>query len=315
MYDLAVLRGMRELLGQTSLQEGDNISFSMLKNALPDLADEEIEEMIWSADSAENKGGGKLVDFGMVLAVLRTPTGEPCEIPSRPLLESKAYVDWVQIRRNADWVRDTVIDFREATDWIPPQRRKSEHGLEFTPFVSEEKEETKIPDTCAAKLLLLLDYPESSVAANNLSLVMGIMILVSVLTLFIEPLSLNLQDETISDGEKTVWTVFEAFFTALFTIEYVLTFAVCNALGTQTHLEFLRTPMRVCDVLAVMPFYIDMAVDAEQAEFRLFRIARLMRLSRLVRLGRLAKRSATFAPIAMILVVIWGIYMKNGLKE
>jgi len=177
-----------------------------------------------------------------------------------------------------------------------------------------KKDDAEVPITTKGKILMILDYPESSVAANRWSLGMGLLILVSVLTLFLEPL-ISPKNANPSDDEKAIWLAFEAFFTAIFTIEYIVTLAVCDGLGTQTKIQFVKEPMRICDLVAVLPFYIDLAVDADQEEFRLFRIARLMRLSRLMRLGRLAKKSASFAPVAMILVVIWGIYMKNGLKE
>jgi len=40
-----------------------------------------------------------------------------------------------------------------------------------------------------------------------------------------------------------------------------------------------------------------------------------MRLARVVRLGRLARRWAVFAPIAVVFLVIWGIFLKNGLSS
>merc|ERR1719313_3234818 len=91
----------------------------------------------------------------------------------------------------------------------------------------ERAEREAVPDTWQARLLLLLEYPESSKAANILSVVMGLLIMVSVMTIFLEPL-VSPDDEPISDTEQKVWYAFEFFFTMLFTVEYLLTLAVCN---------------------------------------------------------------------------------------
>jgi len=168
------------------------------------------------------------------------------------------------------------------------------------------------PDTCRARLHLLLDYPESSNAASRWSVLMGMLIMVSVLTLLTRPL-ISPVDEPMDATEEAVWETFERVFTALFTMEYLVRFSVANALGNQTFVGFLRSPMNICDIVAILPWYVDAIIGSSAEEFRLIRIARLMRLARLARLGRLAKKSAAFAPIAMILVVIWGIFMKTNL--
>jgi len=108
---------------------------------------------------------------------------------------------------------------------------------------------------------------------------------------------------------------FECFFTVLFSVEFLLRLSVASSTGDRTTCEFLRMPMNICDVCAVMPFYIELAVKTDSKEFRLLRVVRLMRLSRVMRMARLAKKSQMFASIAVILTVIWGIYMKTGLSD
>lgn len=315
MVDLCILNGIRKLTGKTHLSKGDAITADMLTTAVPSLNRELADEMIWAADFLNDSFvPGESITVTSLALVLNMSTDLQAELPPPPKLTDvpggkRQYV----VDVDDAWVRKAMLDFRHAEQWTPPAKNlEQKTAYEAPEEIAEEIE--AIPNTWQAKLLLLLDYPESSPAANLISVVMGIMILISVLTLFLEPL-ISPKNEAIDDVEKSVWFAFELFFTVLFTIEYIVTFAVCNALGTQTRFGFLKEPMRICDFVAVLPFYIDQTIDADQEEFRLFRIARLMRLSRLVRLGRLAKRSATFAPIAMILVVIWGIYMKNGLKE
>jgi len=282
--------------------------------------------MIFFADFCEGSGTkcGTALDYRMVVAVLNCTTDMPSPLPAQPrnAMDGQTnvpVVDLVRADATSDWLRNAVVDFRMGSTWKPPDKhygtKSVNERLTASAYAIEEmKKEEPVEITFKGKILMVLDYPESSVAANRWSLGMGLLILVSVLTLFLEPL-VSPKNANPSDDEKAIWLGFEAFFTAIFTVEYIVTLWACDGLGTQTRGQFVKEPMRICDLVAVLPFYIDMAVDADQEEFRLFRIARLMRLSRLMRLGRLAKKSANFAPVAMILVVIWGIYMKNGLKE
>ncbi|CAK0802840.1 unnamed protein product [Prorocentrum cordatum] len=179
---------------------------------------------------------------------------------------------------------------------------------------------TRVPEeldavSCAGYLHAFLENPESSRCAAVFSLVMALLIMVSVLTLVMEPLISPGPD--ISQSEQDVWFAVDGFFSVAFTVEFVLRFAVTNASGRQTHADFLKAPLNLADLVAVLPWYVEVATrgNAAAAHFRLLRVARLMRLARVVRLGRLARRSAVIAPIAVILVVIWGIFLKNGLSS
>jgi MFS superfamily sulfate permease-like transporter/CRP-like cAMP-binding protein len=172
--------------------------------------------------------------------------------------------------------------------------------------------------TCAAKLHVFLAEPESSRCAKIISLVMTMLIFASVVTLVVQPIMTDQDTERPKEAtERMVWFVLDGFFTIAFSLEFILRFAVCNALGQQTRMGFLKQPLNIADMAAVVPWYIDLATmgNASASEFRLLRIARLLRLARLVRLGRLANKYAVVAPIAVILVVIWGIFLKNGLSS
>merc|ERR1719478_1193030 len=113
---------------------------------------------------------------------------------------------------------------------------------------------------------------------------MGIMILLSVITLFLEPLISPNQDKT--DDEVTmherVWNVIETFFTVVFTLEFLIRLAVCNAVGEHTVQEFLKTPSNACDFVALLPFYVEKILASTQDGLRLLRTARLMKLIRLL---------------------------------
>jgi hypothetical protein len=320
----------------------------MLVNANPELPLEVAEEMIWSASYCQGLGNGKSIDYRMMAAVLQAIPSKPNKIPPLPEhLSLKEYhsklaeidvavVDIDDLWRGPEdeelpeWLRAAVIDFR-STDKLDVRckyneaqltqlyRRRSQQGGVVEPLSPRmrpsRKSDTQLlreSPSIQAKVWNLLEDPGSSRAASNISVIMAVFILMSALTLFLEPL-ISPKNSYVSQTEKDVWFSFELFFTVLFTVEYLLKLWSCVA--TKPRMRFLKEPMNICDIVAVLPFYIDQIIDADKEEFRLFRIFRLLRLSRLVRLGRLAKKSATFAPIAMILVVIWGIYMQNGLKE
>merc|ERR1712060_942337 len=94
-------------------------------------------------------------------------------------------------------------------------------------------------------------------------------------------------------------------------------FFVSDAMRTQTKVDFLMTPLNIVDAVAVLPFYIDvvsLASRVDSQHFRLLRVLRLMRLARFMRLGRLSRNSAIVAPVTIVLLVIWGIFMKNSIS-
>jgi hypothetical protein len=146
-------------------------------------------------------------------------------------------------------------------------------------------------------------------------LAMAVLIMISVLALVIEPL---VSPETEkSRSEKVVWLALDGVFTVIFTVELLLRVGVAVAKKQVGTYYFFRRPLNVADFVAVLPWYIDVATfgSATTEEWRLLRVARLMRLARFVKLGRLAKRCAIIAPISAILIVIWGIFLKNGLSS
>jgi hypothetical protein len=344
MKDWLILKGTRDLRG--TLVEKDmedtNITPEMLVSAKPDLPLEVAEEMIWSASYCKGLGNGKSVDYRMLACILQAIPSKPNKIPPLPeQLSLKEYhaklaqmdggvVDIDDLWRGPEevpqWLRAAVIDFRSTekldvrcnyhTNRLSQLYRNKTADPPSQPLARPKNKSSaqllRESTSIQAKVWNLLEDPGSSRLASNVSVIMAVFILMSALTLFLEPL-ISPKNSYVSQTEKDVWFSFELFFTVLFTGEYLLKLWSCTA--TKPRMRFLKEPMNICDIVAVMPFYIDQIIDADKEEFRLFRIFRLLRLSRLVRLGRLAKKSSTFAPIAMILVVIWGIYMKNGLKE
>mmetsp|Transcript_120076 Transcript_120076/g.350930 ORF Transcript_120076/g.350930 Transcript_120076/m.350930 type:complete len:573 (-) Transcript_120076:251-1969(-) len=320
--DWCVLLGFRQLLGGTEADSlDDRLTPELLaKNAAgPQLSREEAEELLWSADLLEGPENAGL-DLRMAVLALW-----PVDVPAigLPPPPSDAKKDAVPGRVYSESsLKPRLLELHSLASSDSARRLACERaaaGPEEAPVAapdddSEEAvvEKEEYPNTCRARLHLFLDYPESSLAASRWSVVMGIFIVISVLTLVMKPL-ITPSDEEADETEQAVWENFERFFTALFTLEFLVRFSVADALGNLTIVGFLKSPMNICDIVAVLPWYVDLIVGSSAEEFRLFRIARLMRLARIVRLGKLAKRSAEFAPIAMIMVVIWGIFMKTNL--
>jgi MFS superfamily sulfate permease-like transporter/Ca2+-binding EF-hand superfamily protein/CRP-like cAMP-binding protein len=184
-----------------------------------------------------------------------------------------------------------------------------------------ELEKTQVPlEGCRAKAYALCEMPGYSAAANYLSVSMGFMIILSVLSLFAEPL-ITPPTSTPSQFETDFWLGMETFFTIIFTLEYIIRLFVCDALGTQTIADFIKTPSNVCDLVALIPYYVERLLETSQDGLRLLRTARLMKLirllrvSRVMRLRKLDRHGSGFAklagPVAMVFTVIWGIYLMS----
>jgi MFS superfamily sulfate permease-like transporter/CRP-like cAMP-binding protein/Ca2+-binding EF-hand superfamily protein len=175
-------------------------------------------------------------------------------------------------------------------------------------------------ETFRARIYGLCEMPSSSPAARYLSSFMGVLIVISVLSLFLQPL-ITPPNKDPPKAEEDFWFFLDAVFTMIFTVEYIIRLAVCNAAGDMTVIDFVKTPSNICDFLALLPFYVELILKSTQDGLRLLRTARLMKLvrllrvSRVFRLTRLAKHGsgcATLAgPVAMVLTVTWGIYLMN----
>jgi len=300
--DWQLLVGFRELMGTENCLDGSVLTSEMIRKMAPDLSEEDIAEMTWAADWRRN-GSSKGLEFCDALtAVLHGLTAMNNMHGALGLQRSCS---------------ETSMAFRPQSaatagtnSPITAQNLKAIRGGENEETTTHEE----VLDADAKKLdirvrmHLLLEEPSSSKAAEILFVVMGVFIMLSVFSMVVEPL-LSPPGTVVTEVERQVWYGLEVFFTAVFTLEYVLRLSVCNALGTQTIFRFLIQPSNICDVVAILPFYIELLVSSDGEGFRLLRIVRLLRLTRITRIARLAKRNPLFGPIAMVMVVIWFIYL------
>jgi len=223
-----------------------------------------------------------------------------------------------------------VADLRiypSATTAVPKMFFESKlEALDFSQeYASDTKKgegpmELEVDEPPDVKIHRLLEDPSSSSQAVVFSYAMGVVILLSVLCMFVKSLA-NPYDAPMYGDEKVYWRVPEACFTIIFLAELMVRFSVCNALQTQTHLEFLLKPLNICDILACLPFIMELASDgkgdanASSDNLSSLRVARLLRLSRVLRIVRLGGKDGNFSqisgPVAIIMTIIWGIYLKD----
>jgi len=128
-------------------------------------------------------------------------------------------------------------------------------------------------------LHLLLEEPDSSILARIVSYGVLQTIILAIVGFILQTLP-SLQDSVAFD-------VIEIGSTVILTLEYLLRFLACNAFGDQTRLAFVRAPMNILDVMAILPFYVERSLESlELKPFRVLRSARLIRIFRIFKLSK-----------------------------
>ena len=91
---------------------------------------------------------------------------------------------------------------------------------------------------------------------------------------------------SIHKSQKDLWFGLECFFVINFSIEFVLRLISCPSTW-----DFVTSPMNIVDLVAIVPFYLDVILAAisaggEPPNFSFLRILRLSRAARLIKLGK-----------------------------
>merc|ERR1711920_238734 len=157
-------------------------------------------------------------------------------------------------------------------------------GVGMMPSKSIERDESNnnIPSpppeelTLKQKLYNLIERPRSSTAATLLSILTAVLASASVAVLFASPFLDSILGETQSIDEA-LWWWFSSIFTWYFTVELIVRFLVSDAYpevgvaNEHGHLDFIRSPGNICDLLAITPWYIEIVWRAKR-EFYLLRV-------------------------------------------
>jgi hypothetical protein len=139
-------------------------------------------------------------------------------------------------------------------------------------------------NSLAARIHRLLEEPASGRWARIMSVFIFVVIMISIMCFLLE---------THPDLRGLgIWAVLEVLSTIIFTTEFGLRFACCNAEGVakrMTHVKFIKDPMNILDLCAILPWYLERIlhqVVSDLGGLRVLRSVRLIRLFRILKLGK-----------------------------
>lgn len=136
----------------------------------------------------------------------------------------------------------------------------------------------------------LLEEPTTSMAAKVVSIVVLVCIIISTVNIILE--SLPSMDPNRSGTKDHYWRLFviESFCIFVFSVEYSLRLWAVAA--HESRLAWMRQPMNLIDLIAILPFFIDLAMlIADAGEGGALKILRLFRLIRIFRIFKLSRYS------------------------
>eukprot|EP00747_Dinoflagellata_sp_TGD_P051997 gnl/TRDRNA2_/TRDRNA2_147658_c0_seq1.p1 gnl/TRDRNA2_/TRDRNA2_147658_c0~~gnl/TRDRNA2_/TRDRNA2_147658_c0_seq1.p1 ORF type:complete len:848 (-),score=117.65 gnl/TRDRNA2_/TRDRNA2_147658_c0_seq1:106-2517(-) len=329
-----LLHGFKEVLGVEEIDTGSRLSIDdLMKSKRVKLTRDQAMELLWSVDWHCGHPDGDVnttsVNFGAFVAAVhiiadkvqgKLPqlslfedgfrTLESMERQQSPFCDMNIAVDRRSLTaRNIDIesitsvaVRNVQLEFAHIIGISAKQsngHHDKENGGWFT--ILSETSESLGTLSVRAKLNLFLEDPYSSRIARAWAYVVAAMVLFSVLILLV---SGSRSEQSAS--ERQLWFTGEFVLTFVFTLELI-----ARIWSSEDRLLFLQDPQTVIDVIAVLPAYLQAALwkDGEDAHI----VIRALKLSWMARLGRLSHMTSLAAPVAVVLVLIWGIFVKHQL--
>jgi len=134
----------------------------------------------------------------------------------------------------------------------------------------------------------LIEHPDTSGAAHIVSLISMMFVIVSTVGMSLNTMPVTkVVDQDGELVENPLLALNEAICIAWFTLEYLL-----RLVGCPVKWEFLKNGMNLVDVLAILPYYVELGMtekDEQEADsgfkgilqvFRVFKLARIFKLAR-----------------------------------
>ena len=125
----------------------------------------------------------------------------------------------------------------------------------------------------------MLEHPDVNFASQMLASFTSLIIFLSIVVYCVESLP------NMDEGELKILDGIEAFCVCWFTIELALRFVLCPE-----KLAFIRSIMNLIDVIAIVPFYMALAMDNDDVVgIAMLRVLRVVRVFRVFKLSRYSK--------------------------
>ncbi|KAG0353072.1 hypothetical protein BG005_007576 [Podila minutissima] len=182
-----------------------------------------------------------------------------------------------------------------ALEWpmidIPQELRSMQNDED--PHTRSNSQANAIRNPFKRKLFLLLEDPSSSNAAFALNVWVSFAIVLSAVITTIETIP------SFRSTDSIIWFEFETVMVAFFTIELIFR-VIAHSDSVKQLKRFLLSPMAIIDVLAILPYYIELALTRDTTVFFRFTILRLFRL---LRVFRTFKYSSTIIMTIEVMIV------------
>lgn len=182
------------------------------------------------------------------------------------------------------WPRKFYSTFSNAEQYLELRRHLERKPTRFSPRVQSMRIE----------LYLLFEEPRSSTLAQVQSVFILVFILLSILIFVLETVP-----ELKPHVSDATWLGLEVCCIVVFTAEFLARLCVCTVPGASV-CKFLRSPMNIIDLCAILPFYVSVSLHG----IKLVQVLGLMRVLRLVRLFRIFKLGRYSAGLQLIMVAL-----------
>jgi voltage-gated potassium channel len=144
---------------------------------------------------------------------------------------------------------------------------------------------------------ILSDPPEGDVLGNTISISILVLIAVNVFIGILETVP------SLYENHEDFFYYFELFSVVVFSVEYLLRLWSCTSHPDfknpiKGRLKLMGKPMSIIDLLAIMPFYIQILLPTG-IDLRFVRALRLFRLFRIFRVGKVAESFKMLSNVVM----------------